>query len=374
MISSSDIAGNWPKGEGYLLNHSAGLPPLDAADRLKDGLFGPWVASDDQVWPHWMQAFDRFRAALAQVINHDAAMICPQPSVSLGLSQVMHSLPVHRERNRLLIAERAFPSLGFIFSVAQRQGFELVMVPRDRDTLDPATWAEYLDERVHCVVFTHVHSNTSECHDIAPLCALARQCGAISVIDVAQSIGIRPIDAKHWDADFITGSCLKWLCGGPGAGFLWVNPRRIAECEPADVGWFSHRNPFEFDIHNFEYAPDALRFWGGTPSVAPALVAAHSIEQLLTLRLDAIEAHNRELGDMLCSQIDRRFQVSPHDSAHRGGSVVLNFADQQDAFADNLKAAGLQFDLRREGVRLSPHFYNDAADIETVLGCIPSVS
>jgi selenocysteine lyase/cysteine desulfurase len=371
MIKDAQLAGDWPRGGGYLLNHSAGLPPLDAAESLKHDLFGPWVASDDQVWPHWMTAFDRFRQGLARVINHDAAMICPQPSVSLGLSQVMHSLPVRRERNRLVIAERAFPSLGFIFSVAQRQSFELVIIPGDRNTLDPQTWADYLDERVHCVVFTHVHSNTSECHDIAPLCAMARDCGAISVVDVAQSIGIRPIDARAWNADFIVGSCLKWLCGGSGAGFMWVHPERVAQCEPADVGWFSHSNPFEFDIHHFEYAPDALRFWGGTPSVAPALIAAHSIERLIELGLDKIEAHNRELGEMLCKQVDGEFLVSPVDPAQRGATVVLNFRASQDRFAERLKAAGVQFDTRKEGIRLSPHFYNNADDMQRVLECVP---
>jgi selenocysteine lyase/cysteine desulfurase len=152
---------------------------------------------------------------------------------------------------------------------------------------------------------------------------------------------------------------------------MWVHPERVAQCEPADVGWFSHSNPFEFDIHHFEYAPDALRFWGGTPSVAPALIAAHSIERLIELGLDKIEAHNRELGEMLCKQVDGEFLVSPVDPAQRGATVVLNFRASQDRFAERLKAAGVQFDTRKEGIRLSPHFYNNADDMQRVLECVP---
>ncbi|MFK8041792.1 aminotransferase class V-fold PLP-dependent enzyme [Congregibacter sp.] len=372
MTATEGLARGWPDGSGYLLNHSAGLPPLNAAAALSEGLFGPWVADNDQVWNHWMQSFDRFRNALAQVIHHDPAMLCPQPSVTSGLSHVLNAISAKPGRNRLLIAERAFPSLGFVLSVAERRGFELIVIPKTENTLDPDVWAQYLDDRVHCVVFTHVHSNTSECHDVQALAALAQARGAISVVDVAQSIGIRPIDAHKWNADFIVGSCLKWLCGGPGAGFMWVNPRRLEHCEPTEVGWFSHSNPFEFDIHHFEYAGDALRFWGGTPSVAPALVASHAIESLLAIGLEKIETHNHRLLEMVCNNIDPQWLMSPETPHQRGGSVVLNLQSAQEQFTESLRAAGIQFDVRKEGVRLSPHFYNTDEDIMRVLECLPS--
>jgi selenocysteine lyase/cysteine desulfurase len=241
------------------------------------------------------------------------------------------------------------------------------MLPRSSNTLDPDSWKCCLDERTHCVLFTHVHSNTSECHDIGALCALAREVGAISVVDVAQSIGIRDVDAQAWRADFIIGSCIKWLCGGSGAGFLWANAARVEQCEPIDVGWFSHANPFEFDIHHFSYAPDALRFWGGTPSVAPAIVAAHSIASLRAVGLEQIEARNRALTELLCSNVPEQALVSPRDPRQRGGSVVLQFGDRQQDFVARLRASGLQFDVRAEGVRLSPHFYNSEDDMQRVL-------
>jgi selenocysteine lyase/cysteine desulfurase len=360
----------WPDASGYLLNHSAGLPPTSTADALREQLFGPWHAHDDQVWPHWLEAITRFRHELAEVMHTQTELVCPQPTVSAALTQILGALPVTPKRNRLLIAERAFPSLGFVFSQLERRGFEVVMVPRTLSTLDPKSWKPYLDERTHCVLFTHVHSNTGECHDMPALCSLAREAGAISVVDVAQSIGIRPVNAPSWNADFIIGSCIKWLCGGSGAGFLWVNPQRMDECEPIDVGWFSHADPFEFDINHFAYAPDALRFWGGTPNVAPAIVAGHSIAALRAVGLEKIEARNRALGDLLCRSVPAAALQSPLDPAQRGGSVILHFGENQAGFIDRLKKAGLQFDARDEGVRLSPHFYNSEADMQRVLNCV----
>ncbi len=363
---------NWPLAKGYLLNHSAGLPPLSVNDHLASELFAPWTAANDQVWPHWLQGIETFRKALAGVLNAEASMVCPQPNVSAAVSQVLGALPVSKGRNRLLIAERAFPSLGFVFSVAERAGFEVVMIPGRENTLDLAVWDRYMDARVHAALLTHVHSNTSECHDITGLAKLAAQRGIFSIVDVAQSIGIRPIDVAGWNADFIAGSCLKWLCGGSGAGFLWVNPARLEQCKPRDVGWFSHADPFEFDINHFDYAPDALRFWGGTPSVAPCLMAGHSINCLLDIGLQPIEAHNRLLGERLCAQVAEEFQVSPLNSVNRGGSVVLNFGQRQVAFAQRLKGAGIQFDERREGIRLSPHLYNTEGDMDAIIELLPA--
>ncbi|MFK7958152.1 MAG: aminotransferase class V-fold PLP-dependent enzyme [Lysobacterales bacterium] len=362
----------WAPAPGYLLNHSAGIPPITLKAHLEESLLGPWTTGNDQVWPQWLAGVDAFRRALAQVIRHEPGMVCPQPNVSAAVSQVLGAVPRNKARGKLLIAERAFPSLGFVFSIARRSGFEPVMVPRSENTLELATWDRYLDSQVHAVLLTHVHSNTSECHDIAALAGMARKRGIVSIVDVAQSIGIRPIDANAWNADFIAGSCLKWLCGGSGAGFLWVNPERLEQCQPRDVGWFSHADPFEFDINHFEYAPDALRFWGGTPSVAPCLTAAHSIESLLSVGLDSIQDHNRELSEKLCAAVAPEFQVSPIDPAHRGGSVVLNFGDRQSNFENSLSNANIHFDARNEGVRLSPHLYNTQQDIDNIIGSFPA--
>ena len=146
---------------------------------------------------------------------------------------------------------------------------------------------------------------------------------------------------------------------------------RLQSCEPVDVGWFSHADPFEFDIHHFAYAEDALRFWGGTPSVAPALVAGHAMEKLLNIGLPRIEAHNRELGERLCAAVAPGHLVSPAEPSRRGGSVILHFDEAQDAVIERLRAAELKFDARREGLRLSPHFYNGREDIDRVLDCLP---
>ena len=254
--------------------------------------------------------------------------------------------------------------------MAGRAGFRLRCIPDTADFGSLECWESTLDDDCCLALVTHVHSNTSRQVPVADICRLAREREVMTVVDVAQSAGIVPVDTLAWDADFIVGSCVKFLCGGPGAGFLWVSDRVLHECRPTDVGWFSHADPFEFDIHEFRYAESALRFWGGTPAVLPYSVAANSLETMLDIGIKRIRAHSVELTQTLVNSVPRKCLFTPARPASRGGTVVLDFGEQQSAAAQALTEAGVHFDVRRTGMRLSPHVYTSREEIETVISCL----
>ncbi|HSM29931.1 MAG TPA: aminotransferase class V-fold PLP-dependent enzyme, partial [Woeseiaceae bacterium] len=266
--------------------------------------------------------------------------------------------------------EADFPSMGFVLAMAGRAGFRLRCIPETADFGSLECWESTLGDDCCLVLITHVHSNTSRKVAVADICELARNRGVMTVVDVAQSAGIVPVDVGAWDADFVVGSCVKFLCGGPGAGFLWVNDRVLHECQPTDVGWFSHADPFEFDIHEFRYADSALRFWGGTPAVLPYSVAANSLETMLDIGIERIRAHSLELTQAIIDSVPRTALFTPARPANRGGTVVLDFGDRQPAATAALADAGVHFDVRRTGMRLSPHVYTSKEEIETVISCL----
>jgi kynureninase len=144
----------------------------------------------------------------------------------------------------------------------------------------------------------------------------------------------------------------------------------LHECQPTDVGWFSHADPFEFDIHEFRYAESALRFWGGTPAVLPYSVAANSLETMLDIGIERIRAHSLELTQTIIDSVPRIVLFTPARPANRGGTVVLDFGERQPAVTGALADAGVQFDVRRTGMRLSPHIYTSKEEIETVISCL----
>ena len=234
------------------------------------------------------------------------------------------------------------------------------MIPKERNLADLQIWSDFLDDEVAIALVTHVVSNTSQRLPVKNIIELCREREIISIVDVAQSAGIIPVNLSCWQADFVIGSCVKWLCGGPGAGYLWVNEDNVNACRPSDVGWFSHDNPMSLNMDNFEYAYGARRFSGGTPSIVPFTLASESIRLLLSIGIEQIHHHNRNLIDRLTSQLN----ISPPwESDNRGGTLVVSFSNNQKVL-QKLSREGVQCDLRNEGLRLSPHIYNSASEID----------
>lgn len=358
-------------GDGiYLLSHSVGLPPKSARSAADEGFFEHWSSAGLAVWDGWFAGIDRFRAALAALLNGHEDGFCPQANLSSALTKILNAIPRQAGRDRIVYSESDFPTMGFVLQMAAKAGYRLTCIPDSADfgTLEP--WDTVIDESCAAVLITHVHSNTSTTVPVRDICDLAAGCGALSIVDIAQSAGIVPIDIAAWNADFVVGSCVKFLCGGPGAGYLWVNDRVLGECEPTDVGWFSHENPFEFDIHNFRYAGNALKFWGGTPSVLPYVVAANSIELTDRIGIDTVRDYSLRMTQILIDRIDSQNVVTPSAPENRGGTVVLQFGEKQSEVANQLNRTDVHFDARPTGLRLSPHIYNTQDEIEAVAACI----
>lgn len=362
MTSARDLF-QVPGPGPYLLAHSVGCLPVVARRAIDDSLFAPWAAEGSGGWPVWLEAIDRFRSALATLFDTRADLICPQPGVSAALFSLLSGLPRLAGKDVLLASRHAFPSIGFAMRQFERFGYRLKLI--DGDPAAPSIWNDAIDDRVAAVIAMHVHSNSGRVSPIADIAARARKAGAISIVDVAQSAGIVPIDIESWGVDALIGSCVKWLCGGPGAGFLWASPELIERSTPVNVGWFSHAEPFAFDIDDFRYAPDARRFWGGTPSIAPYAIATAGIETIEDIGVRAVFEHNRTLIGLFAEAAGMTIDV-----AGRGGTLCLT-ADDIEGFCQALASADMRFDRRDHIVRLSFHVWNDepeAARTGTIAG------
>ncbi len=339
-LAIEDVPFQVPEGI-YLLNHSVGCLPIGTPE---ERFFAAWREKGGDAWPLWLEMIDEFRQAIADLLGAQIDEICPQANLSSGFSKVLHSLP-NRGRKVILMHEESFPSLGFI--VRQAPQYEIRLARGNQ-------WE--IDEQVDLVLLTHVLSNSSQLFCIEKLAKEAKRHGAYVAVDVAQSAGLIPIDVKKWEADFVIGSCIKWLCGGPGAGFLWV--KRETNLSPIDVGWFSHEDPFAFDLRDFRYAKGALRFWGGTPNVLPFLIAEHSVKLLLKIGIDNILEHNRILTD----QLAELFEVNP--KANRGGTITVPCSRENEL---RLQKCQARYDKRESvGFRLSPHIYNTLEEIDRI--------
>lgn len=353
----------------YLQSHSVGLSLANNQKVLADAFFQPWFNPVDgsQPWACWLMGVERFSSALARLFNRPAHEFCPQANVSSALTKLLQALPqLKSKRPVVLLAEQDFPSIGFVLKKALGERCQLRFIPADEDLTDADVWNQFLSLDTDLAIVTHGYSNSGMLVPLRNVVGLARSRGILTVLDVAQTAGIRKIDLDDLQPDFVIGSCIKWLCGGPGAGFLWLHSDHLYACEPADVGWFSHQTPFEFDIHHFNYADSALRFLGGTPNVAPLVLAANSINHLVDIGVERVEQHNQVALDQLSDALGGEV-VSPRSRDKRTGTLVLDYGHRQANVVQMLQQGKVHFDQRAQGMRLSPHLYNTSAELEQLL-------
>lgn len=348
-----------PQGS-YLLNHSVGRPLVSMQEAFNTGFMEPWQYGSTEPWQSWLYSIDSFTKALANLFGSKAELFCPQVNLSSALTKLLMSHPRLANRPKVLMSEIDFPSMGF--ALEQSVNADIEFIDKSLDITDIDVWRSHINSDVDLVFISHAYSNTGQVSPVADVVKHAKANDVLSIIDVAQSAGVMPLNLSEVEPDFLIGSSVKWLCGGPGAAYLWVSEQQLANCQPKDVGWFSHENPFEFDIHNFKQNDTTLKFWGGTPSVAPYVFASHSISYFNHFGVQQVHEHNRKLQALLVEAFANEL-VSPIEEAKRSGTVILNFNDNQSVL-EKLKAQDIAVDLRSAGLRVSPHIYNDETDIE----------
>ena len=350
----------------YLKSHSVGCQPRAAADALQARLLDPWRETGE-AWPDWLTAIDDWRAALGELLGVEARDLCPATNVSAGLSRYISALGQATTRRTILLAPSAFPTIGYVASGLAAAGWTTRYLPKDADVRDPASWAAALDEDVALVIAMHVSSNSGALADIAGIAAAAKAAGARCIADCAQSVGVVPVIPAAWGVDAVLGTSVKWLCGGPGGGWLWVAPHDRTALDPMERGWWSHDNPFEMDIHAFRYAPDARRWWGGTPDVAPFILSAAGISEIAAIGVEAIGAHNRALQAMLRDALEAKTPKWRWPTGEIGGTLCIDTGADQRRVAAALDEHQLRADFRGAILRLSFHAYNGVADVERVV-------
>jgi len=353
----------------YFLSHSVGLMPRAAQSSYNEGFLEPWRAGDGHAWDHWLAAIDRFRFALAPVLGAHGDDICPQTNVSSALAKIIFSLPDRARRKKIVLTEDDFPTIGFVAAQAKRAGYELTFLPGGPRLADIDAWTPAFHDDVQLVIAMHVFSNSGVKAPVGEICERARQRGVFSVLDLAQSAGAVPVELGNWRPDFAIGSSVKYLCGGPGAAYLWTEKETAARCSPIDVGWFSHEAPYEFDIHSFRYADGAMRFWGGTPSVAPFATASAGLQLLGDIGAEAVFAHNQRLLSRLISAFSQRAFLSHSREGERGSAAIVSVRDVDQA-SHALSEAGILHDRRAGGLRVSAHLYNTEEDVDALIEAV----
>ena len=349
----------------YFLSHSVGVQPKSAAAALEEHYLAPWRSARGDAWDYWLRALEAFHQEIATLIGAQPGDVCQQTNVSSALTKILFSLPDRPARRKIVLTEEDFPTVGHVLMQAERKGYELVFIKGGAELADAGHWEEALGEDVYLLHLTHVFSNRGVRPPVDKILQKARSLGIYSVLDVAQSAGAIPVDVAKWAPDFVTGTSVKYLCGGPGAAFLWANPETVKDCQPLDVGWFSQAAPFPSDIQKFDLAPDAARFLGGTPSVAPYVLATAAVKLLNEIGIQTIFNHNQVLLSDLIAKLPADCILSEQKKQSRGSALIIRPQNIETA-SRALFEQGFVHDQRMGGLRLSMHIYNSRDEVSAL--------
>jgi kynureninase len=257
----------------------------------------------------------------------------------------------------------------YLYQAQRERGAEIVVCPDEEAIL------EAIDERTLLVPISHVIFKTGRIQDVEPIVQRAHEVGAYVVLDAYQSVGTVPLDVTTLGVDFAVGGSVKWLCGGPGAAWLYVRPDLADDLEPTLVGWQAHARPFAFEPE-LEYAAGTTRFLTGTPNVPALYAATAGYEIVEEVGVDRIRANSlRQTALFIGLLDDAGFEVvSPREPERRGGSVVVRVPDFEAVHAE-LEALDILLDSRPDvGLRFGPHFFNTDEELEQTVSALVEIA
>ena len=360
----------------YMVSHSLGAMPKRTSAALQE-FADTWATRGVRAWHEgWWEMPVTIGNLLGTIIGAGEGEVVMHQNVSVCQSLVVSCFDWSGPRNKLVTDGLNFPSNDYIYHPLKRQGAEIVSVASpDSVTLPLDLLLEAIDERTQLVSVSHIAFRSSYMQDLAAIVKHAHAKGAMVVADIYQSAGIVPLNVRELDVDFATGGSVKWLCGGPGAGYLYVKRDLWHRLEPGATGWMAHEDPFEFAGGPIAYAKDAFRFLNGTPNI-PALYSARSGYEIINqVGVETIRAKSQRQTQCL---IERALEeglrvVSPRDPTVRGGVVILDVPGGKEATAELARRAVIVDYRPGAGVRIAPHFYTSDEELDRTITEIVSI-
>jgi selenocysteine lyase/cysteine desulfurase len=315
------------------------------------------------------EGVENARRAVAGLMRVKPAEIGFPVSVAHGMNMLAHSFG---DRKGYVVAPQwEYPSMTYPWVTGT--SLDLKLVPTSDYAMDPARFAEVVDDETRAIVISLVSYYTGERIDLKVYREIADRHGAALVIDMSHALGAGDFDLKL--ADFAFSCGYKWALGTHGAGVAYCNADRQPGWVPRDSGWMSAEWA-DADVRGPTVVPlrDGRRFEVGNPAVLPVQILGNGIEYLTRLGLPAIEAHLLSMTARLRQGLaDLGLHLlTPAEADRRLGIVCFTISDEA-WWRGELEKRNILGWVGDKRVRLSPHVYNSLEDIGAVLALIGEI-
>jgi kynureninase len=360
----------------YLISNSLGAMPRGVYDAMHD-YAETWATRGVRAWEErWWMLAAQVGDEIGTLMNAPKGSVSTHQNVTTCQAVVASCFDFSGKRNKVVYTDMNFPSVMYFWEAQQIRGARVHMVKTDDGiTVPTQRLLDAIDDQTLLVPISHVVFRSAFINDAKAIIDKAHKVGALVVLDTFQSLGTVPVDVQELNTDFACGGVLKWLCGGPGVGYLYVRPDLGKKLVPSFTGWIAHENPFDFEIGANRYAEPPYRFMNGTPHV-PALEACRpGLKIVWDVGVDHIRQKSTHQTARLIELADQHgWQVNtPRNAEQRGGTVSIDMPDSYDVCRELLKRDILVDYRPKAGVRMSPHFYNIDAELETAMDAIEDI-
>lgn len=359
----------------HLISHSLGCVPAQSEEDLAE-YFDLWSTRSITAWNEWIPEIGRAAARIEKLVSAPAGTVTMNHNVSTVMAVLASCLEYTAARNKVVYETLMFPTVSYVWKAEERRGAVVELVPSaDGSTVDADRVCAAIDERTVVVPIQHVVFSSGFIQDVKKIAARAAEVGAHVILDCYQSIGTIPIDVVDLGVSFACGGSVKYLCGGPGAGWLYVRKDLIGQFEPRVTGWFGNAHPFAFTMPGQDYADSISRYLGGTPAIAALYQARAGHTIVGEIGVARIREKSLALTAQAIGWVDELgFKLnSPRPAAIRGGSVVFDFTGAADACRELNRRRFFCDHRPGVGIRIAPHFYSKAEELELFFAELKSI-
>jgi kynureninase len=358
----------------YQISNSLGAMPRRARESLSD-YAELWDERGVRAWgDRWWNLQFEFGALIERILRVEHGSVSMHQNVAMASQAILSCFDFSGARNRIVYTDLNFPSVMYLYEQQARRGAEVVRVPSDDGiTIDTERLCAAIDERTLLVPISHVLFRSGFIQDAQAIAERAREVGAFVILDVFQSVGAVPLRLREWGVHAAVGGALKYLCGGPGNCFLYVDPEEARRLEPTFTGWAAHKDPFAFSPHGQVFRDDGGRFLNGTPNVPALYAGIEGVKIIAEISVRAIREKSLRVTREVIERCDHHgFEIrSPREEAIRGNHVSIEVPHGY-AVCQVLNANDVVCDYRPQaGIRLSPHFYTK---IEEAVAAVDAIA
>jgi len=360
----------------YMISNSLGAMPREVEAQLMHYTH-EWQTEGVESWHSWFPLVDTVSGLFGKIIGAQQQDVTLIHNLTIGSALIASCLDFTGKRNKVVFTELHFPTISYVWHGWQKYGAKVHLVRSDDGIhVDVQKVCDAIDEETMIVPISHVYFRSGALQDIKTIIDHAHAKGVLVMVDSYQAAGVVPIDVKALDVDILASGVLKWLCGGPGAAFMYVRRDLQERFQPAIRGWLGDKEPFDFVMPDVNFADGMHRFLTSSIQVPCLYTAVPALKMMGEIGIEKIREKSLAMTQRIFDKCDEYgFKVnSPREAHRRGGAMTV---DPNGIKQGKLSTKEINDELIRRrfitdyrpptGIRIAPHFYNTMDEVDGVM-------